>query len=174
MPAYHHIEVKVARRGTHVLYRRGYTTRPESAIESKEEFERDVGEAGASPVDLTTVPLRLRLMPFGTKDTSRRFLLSISGRAVRHNDAADGAHYNFSIFIILKDSRGKVISSLGDKVDKTFSLEQAAKIERTGFSYPAQLNAPGGETSFARIIVRDNLSGHLGTLTLQVANNITE
>ena len=42
---------------------------------------------------------------------------------------------------------------------------------RTGFSYPAQLYAPGSETSFARIIVRDNLSGRLGTLTLQVTNN---
>jgi VWFA-related protein len=170
-PAYHRIEVKVVRRGIQVLYRRGYTTRPESAIESKEEFERDLSEAGASPVDLTTVPLRLRLMPFGAKDTGRRFLLSIGGRAVRHNDAADGAHYNFSIFIVLKDSRGKVISSLGDKVEKTFSLDQAARIERTGFSYPARLDAPGGETSFARIIVRDNLSGRLGTLTLQVTNN---
>ena len=48
MPAYHHIEVKVARRGTHVLYRRGYTTRPESAIESKEEFERRIQGRGGS------------------------------------------------------------------------------------------------------------------------------
>ena len=79
--------------------------------------------------------------------------------------------FNFSIFIQLKDSKGKVLSSLGDKIDREFAPAQAAGIAKKGFLYPGQFDAPVAARCFGRIIVRDNLSGHVGTITVQIGRD---
>ena len=169
---YRRIDVKVARRGLQVLFRRGYTTRPEAVIASENELRRDVSDAATSPVDLTAVPLTLKLEPAdATPRPDVRFLLSIPGEALQRVDTPQGSHFNFSIFLLLKDARGKVISSMGDKIDRTFAPADAAGVTRNGFTYPGKFVAPAGEKSFARLIVRDNLSGHVGSITVQVARD---
>lgn len=171
--AYHRIEVKTPGRSTQVLFRRGYVARPESVIASEEEIKRDVSDAAASPVDLTAVPLTLKLAPVDDQASDRgpRFQLSLPGEALQRADTPQGAHYNFSIFILLKDSKGKVISVVGDKIDRVFSAAEAAGITKNGFIYPGRFDAPAGERSFGRIMVRDNLNGHVGTITVQVGQN---
>jgi VWFA-related protein len=168
--AYHRIEVKVPGHPVQVLFRRGYVTRPESVIDSAEEIKRDMMDATASPVDLTALPLTLKLTPadHGPSGPGPRFLLSINGEALRRADTSQGPRYNFSIFILLKDSKGKVISTLGDKIDRVFTAAEAAGIVKTGFLYPGQFDAPAGERTFGRIIVRDNLSGHAGSITVEI------
>lgn len=165
-PAYRRIEVKVPGRAAQVLYRRGYIARPESLIASKGELQRDVAEASASPVDLTAVPLTLKLMP-----EPGRFQLTIPGSGLQSADTAGGPRFNLSLFIVLKDSKGKVLSSLGDKIDRVFTPAQAAGIAKNGFLYPGQFDPPSAEKCFGRIIVRDNLSGHVGTITVQIGRD---
>ena len=167
-PAYRRIEVKVPGRGAQVLYRRGYISRPESLIASAGELQRDVAEASGSPVDLTAVPLTLKLKPEGR---GVHFQLTIPGNGLQRADTPQGARFNFSIFMVLKDSKGKVLSSLGDKIDRVFARAQAAGIARNGFLYPGQFDAPAGQRCFGRIIVRDNLSGHVGTITVQIGQD---
>jgi VWFA-related protein len=171
--AYHRIEVKVPGRAAQVLYRRGYTTRPESLIASKGELARDVADAAASPVDLTGIPLTLKLAPEESLDSSQgpRFLLAIQAAALERADTPKGSRYDFSIFILLKDSKGKALSNLGDKIDRVFSPSEAAGIARHGFLYPGRFDAPASERSFGRIIVRDNLSGRVGTITVQIGHD---
>ncbi len=168
--AYHRIEVKVPGHSVQVLFRRGYVARPESVIASEEEIKRDVMDAADSPVDLTSIPLTLKLTPVDrrTAGLGPHFLLSIPGEALQRTDTSQGLHYNFSIFIMLKDSRGRVISTMGDKIDRVFTAAQAARIVKTGFQYPGQFDAPAGERTFGRIIVRDNLSGHAGSITVEI------
>jgi hypothetical protein len=72
---------------------------------------------------------------------------------------------------LLKDSKGKVISTMGDRIDRMFSASEAAGIAKNGFLYPGRFDAPAGKRTFGRIIVRDNLSGHTGTITLQIARD---
>lgn len=166
---YRRIEVKVAQHGVQVFSRRGYTTRPEAVIESEDELRRDISDAAASPVDLTGIPLTLKLGSANTGATKGvPFLLSIPGEPLERTETPQGTRFNFSIFVLIKDERGKVISSGTDKIDRPFAPEEAAKIVRSGFIYPGKFDAPNGEKSFARLIVRDNLSGHVGTLTVQV------
>jgi len=171
--AYHRIEVKVPGRAAQVLYRRGYIARPESLIASEGELQRDVADASTSPIDLTAVPLTLKLVPEDNRVSSRgpHFLLGIPGGMLQRADTPQGSRYNFSIFILLKDSKGKVLSSLGDKIDRVFGPAQAAGIAKNGFFYPGRFDAPAAERCFGRIVVRDNLSGHLGTITVQIARD---
>jgi hypothetical protein len=46
-----------------------------------------------------------------------------------------------------------------------------AKIAKTAFVYPGQFEAPWEQRAFARVIVRDNLSGRTGTITVQMSQN---
>jgi VWFA-related protein len=172
-PVYHRIEVKVPGRAVEVLYRRGYSARPESLIASDDELKRDVGEASNSPVDLTAIPLTLKLAPEdkGPSSRSPRFMLIVPASALDRSDTPQGSRYYFSIFILLKDARGKVLSDLGDKIDKVFAPAEAEALAKRGFAYPGQFDAPAGEKTFGRIIVRDNLSGRVGTITVQIGKD---
>lgn len=171
-PVYRRIEVKVNRPGVQVLNRRGFTSRPESSLATEPEIEREVAEAASSPIDLTAIPLTLRTEPLGSPASpDLRFRLSIPGQALQHVETPEGVRYNLSIFLLVKDRQGKVIASLGDKIDRAFPPAQAARIEKTGFAYPGKLQAPAGQRSFGRVIVRDNLSGHMGTITLEVVRD---
>lgn len=172
-PVYRRIEVRVPGRAAQVLYRRGYTSRPESLIASEDELRRDVGDASASPVDLTAIPLTLKLAPEEGRGSSQgpRFTLAIPAAMLQRADTPQGSRYDFSIFIVLKDSKGNVLANLGDKIDRVFSPSEAAAIARRGFLYPGRFDAPAAERSFGRIIVRDNLSGRVGTVTVQIARN---
>jgi hypothetical protein len=172
-PVYHRIEVKVPGRTVEVLYRHGYTSRPVSFIASDNELKRDVADASNSPVDLTAIPLTLRLLPEdkGASGQKPRFMLTIAATQLAHTDTRQGSRYNFSVFIFLKDARGKVVSDLGDQIDRVFPPAQAASIANHGFLYPGQLETPAGRKTFGRIIVRDNLSGRLGTITVQIGND---
>ena len=172
-PVYHRIEVKVPGRAVEVLCRRGYSARPESLIASDDELKRDVGEASSSPVDLTAIPLTLKLAPEDKKAAGGgpHFMLSIPASALEHTDTAQGSRYHFSIFLLLKDPRGKVLSDLGDKIDRVFAPAEAAAVASRGFHYPGQFDAPAGTKTFGRIIVRDNLSGRVGTITVQIGKD---
>jgi hypothetical protein len=169
-PVYHRIEVKVPGRAVQVLYRRGYVARPESLIASNDELKRDVADAANSPVDLTAIPLTLGFAP-GASRLSPHFMLTIPAAALDHADTPDGSRYRFSIFILLKDSKGKVISNLGDKIDRLFAPPEASVLARHGFVYPGQFDSPAGEKTFGRVIVRDNISGRVGTLTVQIGRD---
>lgn len=172
-PVYHRIEVRVPGRTAQVLYRHGYLATPESVIDSKDEVHRDLSDASNSPIDFTAIPLTLRLSPEdkrgSLKDT--QFVLAIPSAALEREDTRQGSHYSFSIYIVLKNADGKVLSQLGDKIDRVFAPKEAAGIARHGFLYPGRFDAPAGKKSFARIIIRDNESGRVGTITVQIARN---
>jgi VWFA-related protein len=172
-PVYHRIEVKVPGRSAQVLYRRGYTVRPESLIASKDELRRDVADASNSPIDLTAIPLTLKLMPEEKSEPGRGpgFQLTIPATALDHGDTPHGLHYDFSILLLLRDPKGKLLSNLGDKIDRVFPAQEAVALARHGFLYPGRFDAPAGEKTFGRIIVRDNLSGRVGTITVQIGHD---
>jgi hypothetical protein len=164
--------VKVPGRPVQVMYRHGYLARPESLIASSNELKRDVADASNSPVDLTAIPLTLKLAPTDKSVAGRpRFMLTIPASALDHTDTAQGSQYHLSIFILLKDAKGKVLSNLGDKIDREFSQQEAAVLARRGFVYPGQFDAASGGKTFGRIIVRDNVSGRVGTITVQIGKD---
>jgi len=117
--AYHRIELKLPGRAAQVFYRHGYTARPEKLIASEDELKRDVADATSSPVDLTAIPLTLRLDPQAARSSIRspRFTLTIPPAALEHVESPQGSRYYFSIFIATRNSKGKVLSTVGDKID---------------------------------------------------------
>jgi len=167
-PQYHAIEVKVDTPGAHALARRGYTSRPEALLSSKPEIQKDIYEAVQSPVDLTGLPLVLKLekMSAAGATLSQLFAVNVAAPALTARQVAQGFHYNLTFVTYIRDEAGKPVFSSGQTFDKVLTPEQEQEIQRVGFTYTGQFQAAKGTHYFGRVIVRDNLSGNVGSLTL--------
>ena len=163
---YHHIQVKVSRDGAHMFARRGYVTRPDSLVASKPEIQRDLLEASSSPIDLASLGLRLKLGAM--QDSPARhfpFSLVTSGAALL--PAKDGrATYDLSVLVLVRDQDGKIISSVAKRLQDVLSESDVNGAEQHGLAYASEFAVPRSETFFGRVIVRDNTTGRLGTLTV--------
>jgi VWFA-related protein len=172
VPSYHKIKVNVDRKGVHVLARRGYTVRPENLVASEPEIERDLIEAAASPIDLTSIGLELAL---GTsKDVQRirhfPFSVTVSG-TVLGAPSGKGAPYDLSIAVLVRDQDGKTKTAVGKRVRDFIPQAEISNGEAKGLKYDAEFQAPIGAPYFGRVIVRDNLSGRVGTISLALPNS---
>jgi VWFA-related protein len=164
--SYHHIQVKVNRDGVHMLARRGYVTRPDSLVASKSEIQRDLLEASSSPIDLATLALRLKL---GTREESqaRHFPFSLVTSGAALVPAKDGrATYDLSVLVLVEDQDGKVVSSVAKHLQDVLSESDANGAEQHGLAYASEFAVPRSGTFFGRVIVRDNTTGRLGTITV--------
>ena len=165
--AYHRIKVSVDRRGVQILARRGYVSRPEALVSADAEIHRDLVEAAVSPVDLSSVPLELTLRELKGGDRVRHHPFSIKvSRALLGAATEKGAPYDMTVAILVRDQDGK----FGAPVEKRLrgAIPQAAisKVVENGMQYDAEFETAADGSYFGRVIVRDNLTGRIGTLTL--------
>jgi VWFA-related protein len=171
LPAYHKIKVNVSRKGVHVLARRGYTVRPENLVSSEPEIERDLIEAAASPIDFTSVELQLSLGE--SKDIDHiahfPFALTVSG-GVLGATSDKGAPYDLSIAVLVLDQDGKRRTAAGKRVRDLIPQAEISKGAAKGLKYDSEFQAPIGAAHFGRVIVRDNLSGRIGTISFALPN----
>jgi VWFA-related protein len=174
IPSYHKIKVDVDRRGVHVLSRRGYVTRPEKMIAAETEIERDLTEAAASPVDLTSVSLQLSLENMKEVDRVRRFPFSLTVSGSILGTVSDkGAPYDISIAVLVRGQDGKIASAVGKRVRDFIPQANVSDATARGLKYDAEFQARSGTTYFGRVIVRDNLSGRVGTISLALPNTLS-
>ncbi|MHB8734717.1 MAG: VWA domain-containing protein [Terriglobales bacterium] len=169
-PRYHRITVHVNVPGARVHARQGYADRPSGMLASAQEEVRDFREAVQSPVDLTALPLRLDsngierrgkllALPFG---------LTVRRDALTPRAAADGFEYNVSFLTVVRDRHGKLVGHAERHFHEVLNAAQAARLERTGLTYAGRFEAPAGDIYFGRVIVRNNLTGTMGSITLEL------
>jgi VWFA-related protein len=163
--AYHRIEVKLTNREPHIFYRRGYTTLPESIIASDQVAQRDFGEALHSPMDLTAVPLQgiFQSTMVEQKTARMTYQLSIPIGSLGWLPVGDKRQYDVTVVSAVHDEHGKLVSGTQNKFKPAISAGQI----RT-FNFIGKFTAPVGETYFGRAIVRDNITGHMGTVTIEL------
>ena len=167
VPAYHAIRVNVNRRGVHVLARKGYVSRPEALISADTEIRRDLVEAATSPVDLSSIALELILQEFKSGDRIRHFPFSIKVSGALLGAASEkGAPYDMSIAILVRDQDGKFDAPVGKRLRGTVPQAAISNVATNGMKYDAEFETPAGGPCFGRVIVRDNLTGRVGTITL--------
>lgn len=172
VPSYHKIKVNVDRKGVHVLARRGYVSRPEKLIAADTEIQRDLAEAAASPIDLTSVTLQLSLGETKEADRMRHFpfSLTVSG-GVLGATSDKGAPYDLSIAVLVRDQDGKSRTAVGKRVRDFIPQAEVSNGAAKGLKYDAEFQVPIGAPYFGRVIVRDNLSGRVGTISLALSSS---
>lgn len=165
-PAYHKIKVNVDRKGVRILARKGYVSRPEKLISSGAEIQRDLIEAATSPIDLTSVALQLTLGKTEDHEKMRRFpfALTVSGALGRPSDK--GAPYDISVAVLASNQDGEFKSPAESRVRGVVPPNEITHALGKGLRYDSEFQAPVGSSYFGRVIVRDNLTGRIGTITL--------
>jgi VWFA-related protein len=169
--AYHRIQVKLDRPGTHVLARRGFLTRPEAMLSSEFEIQRDIAEAVNSPIDLTSLSLQVTLGEPRDEDGLRHLPLTLTiSNAVLGTVSERGAPYDLSLAVLVRDQHDRLLTNAGKRIRAFVPSGDVAGIAVKGLKYDSEFQSPVGNFFFGRVIVRDNLSGRTGTISLTLPN----
>ena len=154
-----------------ILARRGYVSRPEALISADSEIERDLLEAAASPIDLTSIPLQVTVGK--TQDLAKvkrfPFALTVSGLLLA-TPSETGARYDMMVAVMVGDQDGVFKSPLESRLRGVVLPTEIAHASKKGLRYDSQFQAPIGSPYFGGVIVRDNLTGRIGTITLAPNN----
>ncbi len=167
-PAYHRIEVKVDRPVTRLLARRGFVSRPAAMVSSMQEVRRDMTEASQSPVDLTALRLVLSLGEIKNAEKAARlpFTLKIQGDGLAAVHDSRGSRFDLSVVVVMRDREGKIVNNHGENLSLAIPPTQVEAVKKEGLTYKGEFQVPAGNVYFGRVMVRDNHTGEVGTLTL--------
>jgi VWFA-related protein len=167
---YHKLKVRINRHGLKVLARRGFSIRPEELISAETEIQHDLEEATNSPIDSTSVRLQLSLGEATIQDQTRHvpFGLTIAGSVIGAV-SYKGAPYDISVAVVVRDQDGKIISAVGKRIKGSVPSVEAAQTIQVGLKREYEFQAPGRlRLYFGRVIVRDNLTGRVGTISVKL------
>lgn len=169
-PGYHPIEVKVNGHVSRVLARRGFLARPASLVASEPETQRELAEAAASPIDLTALPLTLTLAdPTHAKyEQQIPFLIRIRGDGLSFQQTEKGFRYHLSFVTIVRDHHGQPLGSGDQLAAGEVSPLQAEELRKRGLALAGEFRVPQHEPASGRVVVRDDLTGRIGTITVEL------
>lgn len=127
----------------------------------------DMQLAMVSPMEYTAVPMLLRWMPAadspkvpGKKKVPFAVILPASAMEI---DGDDSNHMMIEVFGLITDHEGKQIADIGQTINAHLNAESLKQVTTSGITYKNAFDiAPGDYT--ARLIVRDAISGKMGTV----------
>jgi VWFA-related protein len=176
------LKVKVKRSGLQVRARAGYFATRSAETDPEQMRKRDIREAADSPFDFTAVPFTVRIadmqpaaeaankksaanQPENKKDVAFDILLPPKSLEI---DAGDQNHMNFQVIVIPRDAELKTVSGSVDQVvDGHLKPETLDKMNSQGLAYRYHVAIPPGEYSL-KFVVRDNISGRIGSVSAPV------
>ncbi len=160
------LKVKVKQEHVEVRARSGFFV-TNFAVDPEKSHNSDLVSAVASPLDFTSIGLTVRFGKIAiAKDTGKRHVnyemtLAADSRLV---DETDNNHVALEFLAMAKTPEGKAISN---PIDQTVNVHVAAdkllSIKKHGVVFAGGLDLAPGEYSI-RFVVRDNLSGRVGSV----------
>lgn len=163
-PVWRKIEVKVSVPDTKVRARSGYMTAG-SPKTIEERRKSDVAMATLSPLDYTGLPLTAKWTQ--TTDSAGKkkygFQLQVEPKAVTIDDT-DQNHLKLDVIAVALDKEGKRVADSTQVIDRHLPDPGATQVRNAGFLYRGTLEVPPGDYQ-VKFIVRDDLSGRMGTVT---------
>jgi VWFA-related protein len=158
------ISVKVKTPGTSVRARNGYLTAPRPN-ELEDQRKNDVAMAIISPIDYTGVPMTVKWLGETNKDGKRQFRFQIAIAPGGLNvDENDHNHLKLNIIAYAMDAQGNHVGDLTKDLNAHMQDKNLAMLKQQGFGYTDVLEVPPGNF-LVKFIVRDDLSGRMGTVT---------
>jgi VWFA-related protein len=164
-PGWHTIKVKVDSPHASVRARQGYMM-PAASQDTRSAQRVQINTALGSPLDFTTVPLTLRWAPpeRNGQTVTAPFDLLLNAQALTLSDS-QASHLKFDLVVLAFDALGKRAGKITQTVDLHPTGDGLDKMLREGIRYTNRLNLPAGKYT-VRIVVRDALSGKVGSLTV--------
>ena len=186
-PRYEKIRVKLLRHGAHIYYRRGYEQAGRD-FRGGRKAKLHMARLALSPMDWSGLPLAIepggltaamapywRGAPAGERIQELPFTLAIPARRILHRRPGGGYEYDFSVATLMMANGGGGVSRM-PIVDhyrrKLTAAEGAAMLAKMDGStatirYQGRFVIPAGTNYFGRAVVRDNIDGKVGTVTIE-------
>jgi len=164
-PGWRKLKVKVNRPGLRVRARQGYFV-PGEARPSKEDRHRDVLMALYSPFESTALPVTVRWTRQSRADAANS-MVSFEVLLDSHSiviDEANGNRFSVDLVAVATTPDLNVVGNLSQEFNHTLAPSVLAKIRSKGLTFSGQFKMPPGEYT-AKFVVRDNLSGRIGSVT---------
>ncbi|HWZ83474.1 MAG TPA: VWA domain-containing protein [Terriglobales bacterium] len=178
-PGWRKLKVKVARKDIEVRSRSGFfvtnaTNNPETSR------KLDLGLAANSPFDSTGLPMTVQWTAVKSVPDSKapnqagkktvQFLVRVAGSGVTVN-TAEKNHVDLDVLAFAFTGKGKEsAANFAQNLAMSIPEEQLAKLREQGVGYRNALELPSGNY-FVRFIVRDNVSGHVGSVSAPLTVN---
>lgn len=168
-PGWRKLQVSVARQGLQVRARDGFFV-TNATVNALLTADMDLSYALSSPFDATAVPLDVRFLgetPKG-KDKEIAFHVHIppSGMSVSGGDN----QFDMDFVALAAASRSKLSPHLAQNIRGRLPSSEMAAVRATGFGFSKKLDLPPGRY-LLRFVVRDNLSGRVGSVSAPVIIN---
>jgi VWFA-related protein len=162
-PGWRQLTVKVANPDYQVLARNGFLV-SNSVYDPELSRTSDLDIAAASPLDSTAIPLTAAFQGISGKGNRRKadFAVVVRGDSVTFGQHG-GNHFQLDVLTIAEKG-GKQVAKLTQVVQGGLPADQLAVVKAHGVGYKNSLELPPGDYT-VRFIVRDKLSGKVGTLS---------
>ena len=176
------MHVKIKRDSTNVRARSGYFVYAKNKGPAP---PSDMQQAVRSPLDFTGVPIAVRWAADQQSSTGARgggpsvngasgsvtssgkkkvaFELAVDRNGVQV-DNNDQNHVSFQVLALACKPTGETAAQTSQTVDGHLKPETVTKIQTSGITYRNQLEVEPGDYT-VRFVVRDNLSGRIGTVS---------
>jgi hypothetical protein len=149
-----------------VRARSGYfVAEPHKEKNPEQKADADVAMGLTAPMDYTELPFSVRWVSkanAGEKDTFR-FRYNIAPADV--NEGANN-HISLGFAALATDSKGKPLGQFSKIMEGDLTLEMAAGVRAKGLSFDGTIDLPPGKDESVRFLVRDNLTGRMGSVTV--------
>jgi VWFA-related protein len=159
------LEVTVQRPQVEVRARTSYYVPPKAADPKKSE-RTDMDTAVISPTDFTAVPMLVRWTgrtPDGSKvKLAFRFNVPSAGLTI---DETNGNLISLAFAAFAKTPKGGIAGDFVKELEGKLPITTAEQVVVHGVEYDGTISVPPGQYT-VRFIVRDNLSGRVGTVSV--------
>jgi hypothetical protein len=166
-PGWHKIKVKLLKGDYQVRARSGYfVAEPQKEKNAgPQKADADVAMGLTAPMDYTELPFSVRWTGkanAGEKDTLR-FRYNIAPANVNESE---NNHISLGFAALATNSKGQTLGQFSKILEGDLTPELAAGVRAKGLSFDGSIDLPPGSDESVRFLVRDNLSGKMGSVTV--------
>ncbi len=165
-PGWHKVTVRSWKQGLEIRARGSYYI-PEHAPDPAKAERTDMDTAVISPTDFTAVPMVVSWMgraPAGSK-TRLSFRFKVPGQSITIDEENNALSLAFAAFA--KTDTGGIVGDYVKEIEGKLPPDKVEAVRVQGIVYDGQIDVPPGKYT-VRFIVRDNLTGRMGTVSAPV------
>jgi hypothetical protein len=174
---FHRIVVKTARSGVQLSFRQGYYARAgDSAGKSSEKAGNDPQLQEAACGDLlTSTSLLVLAEPIAPDQPGQaKYFMAIDGKMLTFVPTDGGTHdMQLDLAVCTLDRGGKPLQYLQDHLKQQLGDKEYAVTSKRGISHVVQF-VPAAETTRVRLVVRDAVSGRLGSVDIPYTASVSK
>jgi VWFA-related protein len=167
-PGWRKLQVEVNRKDAKVRARAGYLL-TNVAANPELTHQADIGFALSSPFESTGVRITEHWLKIQGNREKKNVGFALQVPAEDLIDEADKNRFDVDV-VALATSKGATAGTFGQTIKGSVTPENLAKLKNDGVYYQNALNLPPGNYQ-VRFVVRDNLSGRIGSLIVPLTVN---